>query len=79
MNTIDEFIKYLCDELAIQKGELASATLFKEHFAWSSLNALLILAKIYDETGIVVTSADLKEVDTVQHFYELLLLKKKLT
>jgi acyl carrier protein len=72
MNTFDDFIELLCDELSMDKTEIQPNFLFRELRNWSSLNALLIISRIHEVSGKLISPAELATAKTVQDFYTLL-------
>lgn len=72
MLTLNDFIDLLCDELTLEKVEISPSSEFRELRNWSSLNALLIMSKIHEENGILISPVDLAKVKTVEEFFNLI-------
>jgi acyl carrier protein len=71
MLTLNNFIDLLCDELALEKVEISPSSEFRGLRNWSSLNALLIMSKIHEENGVLISPLDLTKVKTVEEFFNL--------
>lgn len=72
MMTLKEFTALLQDELAIQVEEISSDATFRDLRNWSSLNALLIISRLHEVTGQLISPNELANVKTVEQFYGLL-------
>lgn len=69
-DTIQDFILIICEELAISTSNISSESKFRELENWSSLNALIILSRIHEISGVLITPAQLAQVNTIQGFYD---------
>lgn len=67
-NDIDQFISFVEKELIT--GGLDAGTLFRTSPAWSSLNALILISRISEETGVLISSADLAGMQTLEDIFQ---------
>lgn len=72
MDTYKEFVILMSDELGIDVSEIQSHSVFRELRNWSSLNALLLISKIHEQTGMLLSPTQLASVTTVEELYKLL-------
>ncbi|HRO75984.1 MAG TPA: acyl carrier protein [Crocinitomicaceae bacterium] len=72
MNTYKDFVILMSDELGIDVSEIEAHSAFRELRNWSSLNALLLVSKIHEQTEILLSPAQLASVTTVEELYKLL-------
>lgn len=72
MSTLEDFILLLSEELSIDKEEVLPQSEFRELRNWSSLNALLILSRIHELNGVLLSPVQLSAAKTVQDFFELI-------
>ncbi|MBN9293272.1 MAG: acyl carrier protein [Flavobacteriia bacterium] len=72
MSTLEDFIRLLSEELSIDEKEILPQSEFRELRNWSSLNALLILSRIHEVKGILLSPAQLSTAKTVKEFFELI-------
>lgn len=70
-----EFIQLTAEELLTDFNVLKPETQFRTLPNWSSLNALLLISKINEKTGVFISSADLSELNTLEDIYTLILNK----
>ncbi|MDX2002138.1 MAG: acyl carrier protein [Chitinophagales bacterium] len=69
---MDEFIAMLYDELGpLPTGALSPETQFRQLEAWSSMTALLIIARIDADYQVAITAAELASAHTVSDLYQL--------
>lgn len=73
--TFQAFIQFTAEELFTSVEHLKHDTLFRELPNWSSLNALLLISKVNEVTGVFISSNDLAELNTIGDIYELILAK----
>lgn len=71
-----EFIKCAASELMTTTEKLNGETVFREIDTWTSLNALLLISKLNDVTGVFLASSDLAGITTLNELYQLILLKQ---
>ena len=73
---IKEFIEKLEVEFdEIEKGTLSSETNFRDIDEWSSMHALIIIALIDVDYGVVVRGEDLVKMNTIQDLFDFVKLK----
>jgi acyl carrier protein len=73
---IKEFIEKLEVEFdEIEKGTLSSETNFRDIDEWSSMHALIIIALIDVDYGVVVGGEDLVKMNTIQDLFDFVKLK----
>jgi acyl carrier protein len=58
-------IQLTAGEFNISVDQLSLNSKFRELPKWSSLNALLFISKINEETGVLISSATLAEMTTL--------------
>lgn len=68
---LTDFMLFLEDELLLNPGEVAPDIQFKSLRTWSSLNALILISRINDETGIFISASDLARCTTVADLHQL--------
>ena len=69
------FIQYAAEELLTPIELLKYETPFRGLPNWSSLNALLLISKINEVTGVFISSNDLAALNTIGNLHELILAK----
>ena len=74
--TLEEFVKAFADEFDETPAEqFKSDTVYKGLEEWGSLTALSIVALAMEEFGKKITSADLRNCNTIEDLYHLILTK----
>lgn len=69
----EEFINLTANELMVSPESISLETTFRDISTWSSLNALLYISKINDETNILISSTDLASAKTLNDIYEIVI------
>lgn len=69
----DEFIGFAATELLVSADELALETVFREIRTWSSLNALVFISRINEETDILISASDLAACKTLRDIHQLII------
>lgn len=64
-NKFVNIVQLIADEFNISVDQLSMSSNFREIPKWSSLNALLFISKINEETGVLISSAMLAEMNTL--------------
>lgn len=59
-----QFIQFTAEELAISIEEISLDTEFRNLSVWSSLNALLYISRVFDETSCLISTSDLVRLKT---------------
>jgi acyl carrier protein len=68
-----DFIMFLERELGIIKGEITTLdSEFRTFRLWSSLNALFLITRIGEETGVIITSSQLAQCNTFRDILNLI-------
>lgn len=70
---LNDFISFLEGELLLSTGEVLNESEIRSLRTWSSLNALIVISRINDETGILITAGDLAVCQTVGDLHQLIL------
>jgi acyl carrier protein len=63
------FIEFVSKELMIAPSNLNLNHHFRELDNWSSLNALILISRINEETGITINASDLSRLTTLGDLY----------
>jgi acyl carrier protein len=74
--TIDTFLDFTAQELNVPIHNLYEQIAFKNIPTWSSLNALLYLARIHNETGVLLSSTELSELNTLRDLFDQIISKQ---
>lgn len=72
---LSDFISFLESELILSNGEILAESEIRSLRTWSSLNALILISQINDETEILLTAGDLAKCKTVSDLHQLILSK----
>lgn len=72
---LSDFISFLESELILSNGEVSAESEIRSLRTWSSLNALILISRINDETEILITAGDLAKCKTVSDLHQLVLSK----
>lgn len=59
-----QFIQFTAEELAISIEEISLDMEFRNLSVWSSLNALLYISRVFDETSYLISTSDLVRLKT---------------
>ncbi len=72
MLSIEEFIAKVEEEFEdLEKGTLKPESNLREQFTWDSVNALIFIAHVNVEYGVVINAEDLTNTTTVQSLYDI--------
>lgn len=63
-----DFIQFIEQELITTN--LNANTAFRNISVWSSLNALILVSRIHEETGVIISSRDLANMETISDIYQ---------
>jgi len=69
---ITDFIQFVESELLLNAGEVSATSEFRDLRTWSSLNALILISRINEETDFVITASDLASCKTIEDLHQLL-------
>lgn len=72
LNEIETFLDFTASELSISKNSISLETHFRDVPSWSSLNALIYISRINEETNVLITSGDLSEIETLRDIHKLI-------
>jgi acyl carrier protein len=72
MIPINEFIVKVEEEFEdLESGVLKPESVIRDHFTWDSINALILIAHVNVEYGVVINAEDLVNSKTVQDLYDI--------
>lgn len=75
INTTDDFLAFTAQELIVPKEKITLDVQFRELENWNSLNALIYISRINEETGVIISSTDLSNLKTIEDVYTLVIKK----
>lgn len=67
------FLEFTANELMVSLTDIHFETEFRTISSWSSLNALIYISSLTEETGVFISSADLAQLKSIQDIYNLIL------
>jgi len=68
--TEDSFLKFLHEELGANTEDFNSLNAeFRQLKLWSSLNALFLISRLADETGVFLSSSELADCKTFRDIF----------
>lgn len=76
LQEIETFLDFTASELSISKNSISLETKFRDIPSWSSLNALIYISRINEETEVLITSGDLSELNNLGDIYRLINTRK---
>ena len=68
----DHFLRFTAAELQVSPEQLTAHTEFRKISTWSSLNALLFISRVNEETQVLISAADLAGCKTVGDIHQLI-------
>lgn len=68
---LDDFVSFLQEELLLDKDEINAQSTFRSLRTWSSLNALIVISRIHEETDVLISASDLAKCSTVEEIHQL--------
>ena len=71
----DRFKEIISEEFDLSISEVSGDIEFRNMEAWSSLHALLFIARINEEEGVMLSSSDLAGCKHLEDIYPLILSK----
>jgi acyl carrier protein len=71
----DYFLAFTAQELMVPKEKVTLDVKFRELENWNSLNALIYISRINEETGVIISSTDLSNLKTIKDVYTLVVKK----
>jgi acyl carrier protein len=72
LNEIETFLDFTASELSISKNSISLETRFRNVPSWSSLNALIYISRINEETNVLITSGDLARFDSLGDIFKMI-------
>jgi len=70
---INDFISKIENEFEdLMPGSVKPDTNFRNHFDWTSVNALVLFSMINVEYGVTLTAEDLQKSITIQDLFEII-------
>jgi len=73
LNNENTFLEFTANELMVSLDEINFETEFRSISSWSSLNALIYISSINEETAVFISSADLAQLVCIRDIYNLIL------
>ncbi|MBP5983501.1 MAG: acyl carrier protein [Fluviicola sp.] len=70
------FITFVAQELLVDESLIDFTTPFRHIRTWSSLNALVLIARINEEFDVMISSTDLAGLVTLEELFEFISTKK---
>lgn len=69
--TESDFLKLIAEELLVSVDSIALNTPFRQIPTWTSLNSLLVISKIHEVTGVMISAKYIAESITLSDIYQL--------
>ncbi|MCF8429868.1 MAG: hypothetical protein K9G64_07020 [Bacteroidia bacterium] len=66
------FLNFTATELLIPLGKISLNDEFRGLSTWSSLNALVYISRINEETNVLISSVELADLKTLNDIYNLI-------
>jgi acyl carrier protein len=73
LNDENTFLEFTANELMVSLDEINFETEFRSISSWSSLNALIYISSVNEETAVFISSADLAQLVSIRDLYNLIL------
>ncbi len=73
LKDLDTFLKFATEELLLDSSEINPQSEFRTLRTWSSLNALVLISRINDESDVMISSGQLANCKTVQDIHQLII------
>lgn len=73
LSSIENFLQFTADELLVSAGEVTAETAFRDIRTWSSLNALIFVSRISEETDVLISAGDLASCQTLGDIHNLVI------
>lgn len=68
----DNFLKFTATELMIPVENISFDTEYRQIPTWSSLNALIYISRINEETNVLISTNDLVKSKTIEDIYQMI-------
>jgi hypothetical protein len=75
LNDNKSFLEFTANELMVSLNEINFETEFRSISSWSSLNALIYISSINEETTVFISSSDLAKLISIRDLYNLILFR----
>lgn len=72
---LTDFIRFIESELILSEGEVKAESNLRSLRTWGSLNALILISRINEETGLFISAGDLASCQTVTDLHNLIVTK----
>ncbi len=69
----ENFLKFTATELMVPVEKVSFETVYRQISTWSSLNALIYISRINEETNVLISADDLVKSKTIEDIYQLIL------
>lgn len=66
----ERFKEIISEEFNMPLEKVQGSIVFRDMEAWSSLHALLFIAKVNEEVGVMISSSDLSQCKTLTDIHE---------
>lgn len=73
LKDLDTFLNFATEELLLDSSEINPLSEFRTLRTWSSLNALVLISRINDESDVMISSSQLANCKTVQDIHQLII------
>lgn len=73
LNDENTFLEFTANELMVSLDEINFETEFRSISSWSSLNALIYISSINEQTAVFISSADLAQLISIRDIHNLIL------
>ncbi len=75
---IEEFISKLEEQFDdLPKGKMQPDSNFREIFEWNSINALIVIALVQTDYGVMIDAEDFRKAQTVNDIYSIIEQRKE--
>ncbi len=71
----ERFKEIVSEEFNLPLDTIQGQIIFRDMDAWSSLHALLFIAKINEEVGVMISSSDLAKCNVLDDIFQLIIQK----
>lgn len=68
----ERFKEIISEEFNMPLDKIHGDIIFRELDAWTSLHALLFIARINEESGVMISSNDLSKCEVLNDIYKLI-------
>lgn len=68
----ENFLRFTATELMIPLEKISFETEFRQIPTWSSLNALIYISRINEETNVLISTSDLVKSKTIEDIYQMI-------